>query len=320
MLKFQYEWVAIQIVLFLITAVPGMAAGRQASVCAVVARVLKGGSHLSAGKLICMGEKVQSQAQVLCFVSGRVKEIGAGQVVSQVSGCNAPPRQTQNIRRCGPQEIYLCVRPKGSFDPTLALRLTTPIGRVVATTTPTFAWRPTPSAHHYLIQVEGPGIQWQQQTSSPTLEYPQTRSPLRYGQAYRVTISAYDAQQKLMGARQSVVNVLSQNTIREMQQTLAQLETLAIYEDEKVVLDQTSVYLANGLLDSAISVLQQRVRAGSQDATLHRVLADCYLSAGMPQLAKLYYENAIQLAKRESNLEVLHQAQFGLAEIAAERY
>ncbi len=291
------------------------------SFCPAVGRVLsKGDSKFPPGRLICIGESVQlarlPSVRVLCFVSGRVKQFTTGRVVSQTEGCNAPPRQTQTLRRCGAQEIYLCVRPKGPDDQTLALRLTYPYGRVVSTTTPPLRWHPEPQAHHYTVQVEGKGVNWQQTVAAPALPYPKSYPPLQQGQAYKITIAAYSQQNTLLGVKQSVLNVLSQFTAQAINDRVEQIRGLNLGEDEVTVLDLTSIYLANGLLHDAIGVLQARADAGSRHPLLYRVLADCYLTVGRSDLAKPQYEKAIALAKAVSDQDVLVNAQAGLRQLA----
>lgn len=291
------------------------------SFCPAVGRVLsKGDSKLPVGRLICMGEKVQlaqlPSVRVLCFVSGRVKQFATGQVVSQTEGCNAPPRQTQQLRRCGAQEIYLCVRPKGPNDQTLALRLTYPYGRVVSTMTPALRWHREPQAHHYMVQVEGKGVNWQQNVASPSLSYPKNRPPLQQGQAYKITIAAYNQQNALLNVKQSVLNVLPHSTVQAMNDRVEQVRGLNLGEDEATVLDLTSIYLTHGLLHDAIVALQARADAGSRTPLLYRVLADCYLTVGRSDLAKPHYEKAISLAKAVSDQDVLVSAQAGLRQLA----
>ena len=289
--------------------------------CPTVGRVLsKGDSKLPAGRLICVGETVQlkrlTTVTVLCFDSGLIHQFTPGQVVSQTAGCSSPPRQSQNLRRCGSQEIYLCLRPKGVEAQTAALHLDKPYGRVVSMTTPALRWHPAPNARLYLVQVEGKGVNWQQTTADPSLAYPSTQPPLQRGQAYKITVSAYNQRKAVLDATQMVLNVLSQATTESIDSSVAQIKVLALDPDEMAILDLVSIYLSHSLLNDAIAVLQARAQAGSANPELYRVLGDCYFSAGVPDLAKAHYEKAIALAQAGSRSDELVKAQKSLSELS----
>lgn len=78
-------------------------------------------------------------------------------------------------------------------------------------------------------------------------------------------------------------------------------------------------YNEYGLAEQAIAVLEKANlavnQAGQSVAIAERMLGNFYLQVGLRDVAELHYRRALELAQSEQNLEVLAEAQVGLAKV-----
>lgn len=273
------------------------------------------------GKMICVGERlqlVQSSAipsiQIFCFATGQYKVFSYEQIISDTKGCESP-KQARPLRLCvsGDPDAIVCNTPKGTTSETTELRLIQPYGRAVLTTPQVLGWLPIVNANHYLVQIEGKGVQWQQTVVQSSVLYP-AELQWQFGSAYTITIAAYTNRGDLISARQTVLNRLPQQAAQEIAARSTQIQQLNLPNpDEVAVFDLTSLYLSHGLLNEAIRVLTARVQANSENPMIYRVLGDLYLAAGAPRFAKPFYEQALALADRKDQETERINARSGLA-------
>lgn len=76
------------------------------------------------------------------------------------------------------------------------------------------------------------------------------------------------------------------------------------------------IYNDYGLAEQAIAVLEKASQAGQSVAIAERMLGNFYLQVGLRDEAELHYRRALELAQSEQNLEVLAEAQIGLAKVS----
>lgn len=271
------------------------------------------------GKLICNSERLllrQSstvpKVEVFCFYSGQKRIFSNSLVVSSVPGCGSV-KQIRSVRFCPTNNGLLCDIPKGSESTQMALRLIQPYGRAVMATPESLSWVPIGNVNRYLVQIEGKNVQWQQTVSQSSVQLP-SGMQWEFGNAYRITIAAYTNQGRLISARQTVMNQLSEAAIQAVSEQADRVQRFNLDNiDEGVALDLTNLYLSQGLLNEAIQALNLRVRSGSQNPIVYRVLGDVHLFARSPRLARSAYEKAIKFAERKGQATEVAAARSGLA-------
>ncbi|MCU0549546.1 MAG: tetratricopeptide repeat protein [Leptolyngbya sp. Prado105] len=233
-------------------------------------------------------------------------------IVSSVQGCGSP-KPIRSVRFCPTNNGLVCDIPKGGETTQNALRLIEPYGRAVIATPESLSWTPIERVNHYLVQIEGKEVQWQQTVSQPSVQLP-SNLPWKFGNAYQITIAAYTNQGKLVTARQTVVNRLTKAATQEISEQADRIQRFNSNNlDEAVALDLTNLYLSQGLLNEAIQALNLRIQSGSQNPIVYRVLGDVYLFAKAPRLAKSSYEKAIEIANRKGQVTEVAAARSGLA-------
>ncbi len=290
---------------------------RNQAKCEPIGRVLtKGDLQLTVGSLLCRGDQFRLPPgvviDVLCFVNRQVLAFPNGFVSNAVDKCVPPPKD--QFRSCPAGKKY-CYKPKGPSEESGVALLTKPYGKRLMDGRPVLSWVAVPGAKNFTVTVSGQGVNWQKTVKKTELAYLVEQPAMQPGFTYKITVLALRDNSSAI-AHESVVNMITQAQIQQLQTMTKQIEDLELPEDEAAFLDLDAIFMSENLLNATIENLETRVHAGSQNPGIYRVLGDRYLEAGVPTKAKASYQQASLLAQAAANpLEHL-RAKAGLAKVA----
>jgi hypothetical protein len=281
-----------------------------------IGRVIDNGdSRLPAGSLLCQGDTLQpigsAKVEVLCYLNRKVLLLSQGNLSSQCS----PLKEQEQSLQCTRHNRARCPKRKGSTEARTTPVLIAPYSSIVLDPRPDLVWTPIPGITSYKIQVSGVGVDWSQNVAGNNqLTYPPHQPPLKFGNAYKITIIANQGDSPI-AASLATINVVNQNQAQYIKQIVQRVSNLNLSPDQAAYLDLDNLYMSYGLLTQSIEVLKARVEAGSKLPEIYTSLGDRYLEAGLPHLAKPLYENAIQLAQKVDNSTQVEKAKAGLRKI-----
>lgn len=281
--------------------------------CEPIGRVLtKGDPQLIMGSWLCTGDQLQLPpgvvVDVLCFVNREILSLPRGLVANGAKKCVSAPK---NEVRTSSHGRGLRYKPKGPSDGLL----TKPYGKRLMDGRPLLSWVAIPGANNYTVKASGLGVNWQETVKTTELPYPDPQPAMKPGYTYKITVLAHQ-ETGLIEAGESVVNMISQGQIQQLKTMFKRIDALKLPEDEAAFLDFDAIYMSENLLNGTIENLETRVKAGSHNPGLYRVLGDRYLEAGVPTKAQASYKKATQLAQADANLQEYHRAKVGLIEVA----
>ena len=290
---------------FTVTSLPSLASERS---CQSIGRILTSSSpSLQPGQLLCAGDPPPTgKLTIFCATTGRIQVANPGLRLED-QGCIA---SLATEIRCG--EI-LCKRPKGGLDQTLTL--TTPLGTSLLSSPTQFSWLPSAAAQSYLVQIEGQRMQWQRTTQGTDLDYPADVAPMQPGQTYRITVIAVDAQGVPLTGKTKALSIVTLAQAQQIQDIAQQLQALPVDRDELAAIDLRSLYLANGLTEEAIAVLEKQVAAGTQNPVVYQALGQTYARVRNTPKATAAYQRAIELAQAKGQMEAQKQLEAELKQL-----
>lgn len=276
-------------------------------ICEPVGRVLgKGFLRLKVGGLLCKGENIQvvnaTKAELLCFANGQLVTVterlpdanDCGLPNSEKSGCESAVRH-------GCTDLSIMNRPK----------IVVPYGSVSTSGRPPLSWHMVKGATSYVVEVKNKKFYWEKTVKGNTLSYPSEYPALQVASAYKVSVVAMRGESPISSSS-SVINILPENKAKQIIEAVERIKSLKLPKDEEAYLDLDSIYMSESLLNSTINTLEARVKAGSQNPTLYRVLGERYLQAGYLNYAAPKFEMAAKLAATASNSVELQKARSGL--------
>lgn len=301
-------WVAgfLLVGLFTATSLPSLANERD---CQSIGRILTSSSlSLQPGQLICAGDPPpRAKLTLFCATTGRIQAAQPG-IRLEDQGCLASV--PAEIRCPG---TLLCKRPKGGQDQ--ALSITAPLGTSLLRSPAQLHWLPSTDAQSYLVQVEGPGLQWQRPAKGTALDYPVDVAPLQPGQTYRITIIAVDSQGTPLAGRTKALSIVTLDRAQQIQITAQQLQQLPVDPDELAAIDLKGLYLSQGLAEEAIAALESRVATGTQNSVVYQALGQTYARVGNAPKAIAAYQRAIELAQNRGQLDSQRQLETELKQL-----
>jgi hypothetical protein len=258
----------------------------------------KGDKRFEPGSLVCQGEQLEvlntGHIKFLCLSSGNILNLSSGVIPSDK--CAIADTFSSN---CNPSNVHVCLIRKGGNrqdeEPTIIYPYTTSLMK----SRPDIAWRPVPGATSYKVRVKGSDFEWETIVDTTRITYPPEEKELAFDQAFNISIIAY-RKDSPPTADSFVVNLFSEQEIKRVLDTVKQINSLGLPQDE-AALDIDAVYASRGFLDESLEILTKVATAGSKNPTIYRVLGERYFEAGLPDEAKRQYLIASELAKNSNN-------------------
>lgn len=283
--------------------------------CNPVGRVVKiANSQLPIGQLLCRKDKIRiatnRKLRFSCYSSA--SEITLAQGVANIDDyCKAV---SQRYRRCTSQITVGCIVGR---NPNVSTRATlfVPYSSTVLAGRPSLLWEAEPTAERYTVELLLRNkLLWKQTVRQNSMPYPDVE-PLEQGKAYVVRVSAQRGNRRI-AQNISVLNRLSAQKAVRLQSTFTSIDVLPISEMEKTTAKE-QIYLGQGLLSESIGILKTQLRVDQHNPSLHRLVGDRLMNAGLPQEAQSYFQKAEVLAQQQRDRNEIAKAKAGLAEIAA---
>lgn len=140
--------------------------------------------------------------------------------------------------------------------------------------------------------------------------------PLKLGVEYNFLVKALGGNNSEFRLR---FKVLPEKESQELNKRIAVLQSNKGLPEIAKAIALADIYNEYGLAEQAIAVLETASlvvnQAGQSVAIAERMLGNFYLQVGLRDVAELHYRRALELAQSEQNLEVLAEAQVGLAKV-----
>jgi hypothetical protein len=243
-----------------------------------------------------------AQATILCD-NLNTWTVPAGAAPSGLSGC---PR---------PEEPFL-VRQGGRIvstrggDPNVPY-IISPRSTKLLSDTPTLRWNDSGAASYYVL-VRASDFKWQQVNVTQTELVYSGEPALQPGVFYLLVVedsngkSSQDEGQVGLG-----FSLLNEAEAKKIQSNADRIGRLGL-SNEAEAFSVAQIYAGNSLITEAIEILEMLVEEGSQQASVHQVLASLYHQVGLLLLAEPRYLEAIELAKAQDNIEALADIQASL--------
>ena len=130
----------------------------------------------------------------------------------------------------------------------------------------------------------------------------------------------YDFRVKALGVSgnspfQLRFKVLTEKKSQELNKRISVIQSNQGLPEIAKAIALADIYNEYGLAEQAIAVLEKANLSGQSVAIAERMLGNFYLQVGVRDVAELHYRRALELAQSEQNLEVLAEAQIGLAKV-----
>ncbi|MBE9037017.1 tetratricopeptide repeat protein [aff. Roholtiella sp. LEGE 12411] len=269
----------------------------------------KGDKRFEPGSLVCQGEQLEvlngDHIKFLCLSSGDILNLSSGAIPRDKCAITDTSAST-----CNPSNLHVCLIRKGGNrqddEPTIIYPYTSSLMK----TRPDIAWRPVPGATSYKVRVKGSEFEWETIVDKTRITYPPEEKELAFDQAFNISVIAYRKDYPPT-ADSFVVNLFSEQEIKRVLDTVEQINSLSLPQDE-AALDIDAVYVSRGFLDESLEILTKVATAGSKNSTIYRVLGERYFEAGLPDEAKRQYLIASELAKNSNNSFELKKVESGL--------
>ncbi|WP_204139941.1 tetratricopeptide repeat protein [Halomicronema sp. CCY15110] len=186
----------------------------------------------------------------------------------------------------------------------------------------TLQWQPIEGATSYTVEINGNGIDWQEEVTGTEATFDELESlvPNRRYTIVVMTDSGISSESDNVGFQ------LLPETERD--RVNAQIDTIksAQWDADEEALEIALQYLnfehsdsgwrSYALNQAAIDVLEIRIQAGTEDSRVYLLQADTYLRIGLPLLARERYEKALTYAEAAGQLELQAESYWGLGDVA----
>lgn len=277
--------------------------------CEIVARIISGDIRLAAGTQVCKEDQLQppkgATVEVFCYANGNILQLPSGAIHEE---CSQDSNNQAQV--CIRENRFNCFETKGPSEDENAPILINPYSPLILNSRPALSWTPVRNAISYIVQIKGTGADWSKKVNSTSLPYPKDQPAMQPGIIYQVNVLAKMGEQKFI-AKSSILMTMPLDKAQQTKSVIKRIQSLNLSLDE-LAIELDYVYKGNDLLTEAIEVLEERIKARTQNPTIYRALGDRYLDVGLPIEAARKYKMAIQYAKLRGNLSELTKAQRGL--------
>ncbi|MBE9053913.1 hypothetical protein IQ243_26630 [Nostocales cyanobacterium LEGE 11386] len=281
-----------------------------------VGRVINGGDlHLSAGSLICPKDQITpasgSTVEIICYAGRRVLEIQQGNDAKEV--CEMKVSQSREV--CIPNIPGQCSVTRGTGESKNKPQLITPYVGQILNPRPTLSWMDVTGATSYTVQIQGSGVNWSNVVQNTSLQYPSSEPAMERGRIYKINVIANQGDEPV-SASSSVTIVLPEPEAQRIQGIIEQIKSLGLDEDA-LAIDLDTAYMSENLLTEAIEVLEARIKHGTPNPAIYRMLGDRYLETGLLEpnsleAARKAYAQAAKMAVQKNDADELAKAQAGV--------
>jgi hypothetical protein len=174
-------------------------------------------------------------------------------------------------------------------------------------------WQEVNGATGYRVQLGT----WQEtlldrQVDCPKISYA-GNPPLKLGVEYNFLVKALGSSEN--SDFRLRFKVLTEKESQELNMRIAIIQSNQGLPEIAKAIALADIYNEYGLAEQAIAGLEKASRSGQSVAIAERMLGNFYLQVGLRDVAELHYRRALELAQSEQNLEVLAEAQIGLAKV-----
>ncbi len=173
------------------------------------------------------------------------------------------------------------------------------------------SWDTVPNVSYYLVSLERQESFWQTQTNNTKAAYPGNLPPGRYNlQVSDNTAGGNRDQQQFLAQDFSDAG----NELNKAKTDLIRLNNLTQLANQPLSpvakqLASAQIFADNYLLGSAIAQLASMVNRGDQTIAVYRQLGELHRQIGLTAIATNYYHQALELARKQSNIDEQQQLQ-----------
>ena len=244
--------------------------------------------------------EIDTVLEVIC-ADGRLQTVEAGTFSGLAKICPQPPTRTSNT---------FDSRGEDDFLKYLDLRFYTV---TLLDAKQVIRWQEVNGATGYRVQL---GTRQEtlldRQVDCPKVSY-EGSQPLKLGIEYDFLVKTLGSVEN--SAFRLRFKVLDEKESQELNKRIAAVQSNQGLLEIAKAIALADIYNEYGLAEQAIAVLEKASLSGQSVAIAERMLGNFYLQVGLRDVAELHYRRALELAQSEQNLEVLAEAQVGLAKV-----
>ncbi len=177
------------------------------------------------------------------------------------------------------------------------------------------SWTAVPNVSYYLVSLERQESFWQTETNNTRTTYPGKLPAGRYNlQVSDNTAGSNRDQQQFLAQDFSDAG----NELNKAKTDLTRLNSLTQLANQPLSpvakqLASAQIFADNYLLGSAIAQLASLANRGDQTIAVYRQLGELHRQIGLTAIATNYYQQALELARKQGNTDEQQQLQAELA-------
>ncbi|MCL1489756.1 MAG: tetratricopeptide repeat protein [Pseudanabaena sp. Salubria-1] len=243
--------------------------------------------------------EIDSELEILCS-DGRVRTVEAGTFSGLAKICPQSFRPTSDTFDTKGEDDFLKYLDLRFYTVTLL------------DTKQVIRWQEVNGATGYRVQLgTRQEILLDRQVDCSKVSYGGSQ-PLKLGVDYNFLVKALGGNNSEFRLR---FKVLTEKEGQELNKRMAVIQSNQGLPEIAKAIALADIYNEYGLAEQAIAVLEKASLSGQSVAIAERMLGNFYLQVGLRDVAELHYHRALELAQSEQNLEVLAEAQIGLAKV-----